>query len=455
MHAPRTRFARMRTVAILTRWATGLSLSLMSVSAGAQCGGFCVYEVATPQMGSSYAGAGATADDAATAFLNPAGMTRLAGTSYLGGAVLSQIATGFDPDASHSTGPLGATDRGGDGGNLGGVFGFGGVYFAAEPPAPLRLPEGLRFGFAFNNLYGGDLSYDAGWIGRTYITRTRFFGLNFEPSLAYRLSEHFSLGAGANILYYRLIYNARALPGDNAATLKIHGADDVTASFTFSALVELPRSGTRVGAVYRHGFDVGLRGQARLPGATNPSLKVTSSDFESSFELPQGVNVSVLHMLTPHWDILADVGWSDWSVFSGQSTRYPQFAKAYPASNFDFEHFRHWHDTWRIGGGVRARLSDRLLVQTGVSYDSSPIPASNRLPDIPAGETYRSSLGMSSDVRDTKDATMTLGLTYTLLWVANANVHRVVTPGTFPATLSGTYRPDLANLIGVTLAARF
>src|SRR5262249_17801643 len=154
------------------------------------------------------------------------------------------------------------------------------------------------------------------------------------------------------------------------------------------------------------------------------SLPATSSDFESDFELPQGVNVSALHELTPRWAILADAGWSDWSVYSGQSTRFPQFATAYkkvPTLHFTLETFRHWHDTMRVAGGVRVRLTDSLLAQAGVSYDSSPVPASNRLPDIPAGETYRGSVGMSWDVVNTKETTISLGLTYTLLWIANAN----------------------------------
>jgi long-chain fatty acid transport protein len=469
MQAPTPSPERVLRVAIATWSVAILAVALAPATAGAQCGGFCIYEVATPQMGSSYAGAGATADDAATAYLNPAGMTELNGINYLGGAVLSQVAAGFDLDAKGSAGPPPAfpgqrVPRGGDGGSLGGVFGFGGVYLALEPPAMLRLPEGLRFGFAFNNLYGGDLSYNARWIGRTYITRTRFFGLNFEPSLAYRIPYHIpwagwlSLGAGAHILYYRLIYNARFGPGDDAATLKIHGADDVAPSFTLSTLLE-PRCDTRIGIVYRHGFDVGLRGEARAPGAKkNAIITTTSSDFASDFELPQGVNISAVHELTSRWDILADAGWSDWSVYSGQSTRYRQFAQAYrkfPTLHFDFENFRHWHDTLRLAGGVRFRVSDRLLVQTGVSYDSSPVPASNRLPDIPVGETYRGSVGISWDLFHTDDTTMTVGLTYTLLWIANANVDHVVTPGNFPSTLTGTYRPDHANLIGATFAASF
>ena len=417
------------------------SLLLAAGSAQAQCGGFCVYEVATPQMGSSYAGAGATADDAATAFLNPAGMTRLHGTNYLAGVVVSQVASGFDIDRA------GTSATGGDGGELGGVFPFGGVYLAVEPPAGLALPEGLRVGFAFNNLYGGDLSYDTNWAGRTYITRTRFFGLNVEPSLAYRLTPWLSLGAAANVLYYRLIYNFRSTVAANSPTVKIHGPDDWTASFTLGALLE-PLPDTRIGVVYRHDFDVALRGTARVTDSTR--FGGLSANFASDFELPRGVNVSVLHELTPGWDILADAGWSDWSTFSGQTTSYRGGFNAQLAG------FRHWHDTWRVAGGVRTRVSERLRVQAGVSYDSSPVPASNRLPDVPASETYRGSIGLAWDVRRDEDLTVTLGLTYTLLWAAHADVDRVVV-ATQPTvtTLSGTYRPDFANLIGVTFAARF
>src|SRR5262249_61409471 len=90
MQAPKPSPERVLWVAIATWSAAILAFALAPATAGAQCGGFCIYEVATPQMGSSYAGAGATADDAATAYLNPAGMTPLGGTNYPRGPALSQ-----------------------------------------------------------------------------------------------------------------------------------------------------------------------------------------------------------------------------------------------------------------------------------------------------------------------------------------------------------------------------
>jgi len=392
-------------------------------------------------MGESYAGAGATADDAATAYLNPAGMTRLDGVHYLAGVVTSQVISRFDLRRP------GTTDQGNDGGTLGGVFPFGGVYLTAQPAAAFRAPEHLRVGLAFNNIYGGDLSYDTAWAGRTYITRTRFFGLNVEPSLAYELTPWLSLGAGANVLYYRLNYDFRSsvrrLPsGPYVPTVKIHGADDWSASFTLGLLLT-PGDTTRIGFVYRHRFDVALRGFAT----------VFDSPFESDFELPKGVNVSVAHDLGPRWTVLADVGWSDWSSFSDQTTTYERITNN--VGQIRLAGFRDWHDTWRMAVGVRHWFTPRVRGRGGLSFDSSPIPAANRLPDIPAGTTWRGSLGLDWRAWATANAAVTVGLAYTLLWIGGAEVDRVTTPGAFPVTLDGRYRPDFSNLFGLTLAASF
>lgn len=442
-------------LALRTALVAGVAIVLSASPAGAQCGGFCIYEVATPQMGESYAGAGATADDAATAYLNPAGMTRLDGINYLAGIVMSQVVAGFDLDPSGTSASAKNADGGfNDGGSLGGVFPFGGVYLAAAPPAALHLPDGLRFGFAFNNIYGGDLSYDPNWAGRTYITRTRFFGVNFEPSLAYRVKPWLSLGAGANVLYYRLTYNFRSslfvptaarplpLPGrPDAETIKIHGADDWAASFTLGLLLT-PTDETRIGLVYRHQFDVALRGFAT----------VYDTDFASDFQLPKGVNVSVAHDVTPRWTVLGDVGWSDWSAFNEQVTSYRSVPGIGP---YRLSGFRQWRDTWRIAAGLRRRFSDAVLGRVGLSFDSSPVPATNRLPDIPAGTTWRGSLGVDWRVWAPNDRTaVTVGLTYTLLWQGDTGVDRVLLPDT-GVTLDGSYRPDFASLVGLTLAARF
>ena len=64
---------------------------LLPATAGAQCGGLCLYEVGTPDSGRSAAGAGARAQDASTAYWNPAGMTELEGTHVQVGSVFGFV----------------------------------------------------------------------------------------------------------------------------------------------------------------------------------------------------------------------------------------------------------------------------------------------------------------------------------------------------------------------------
>ena len=95
-----------------------LAIALLSMGAAteAMTGGLYVNEFGTSSMGVAGAGANARADDASTAFHNPAGMTRLDDHQFMGGmaAGISEIRFNSDPDA-----PL---PGGGDGGDQGGFF---------------------------------------------------------------------------------------------------------------------------------------------------------------------------------------------------------------------------------------------------------------------------------------------------------------------------------------------
>ena len=92
--------------------ATGYGLGLLALflaSRGAQAAGLWLYEQGTPDVGTATAGMAARANDAATAFANPAGMTRLEGSQAMVGIQPIFGDMEFDVDA--------ATFGGGDGGN--------------------------------------------------------------------------------------------------------------------------------------------------------------------------------------------------------------------------------------------------------------------------------------------------------------------------------------------------
>ena len=329
---------------------TFLLLVLISPSVYAQCGGLCLYEAGHPLQGASSAGAGAAAQDASTALFNPAGMTRLQGNEVLLGTVLLFGDIEFNLNESQSTTvPAGETDSGG---NIG-SFVPGGSAFAV-----FSLTDRLRLGFVFNGLYGGSANYDDDWVGRTWVTDVSLFALNIEPTVAYRLTDWLSIGAGLNIVYASMDFEAR-VNSTSSLTIKIDQADDWAVAGTFGVLLELSKE-TRIGIMYRTKVELNLSGDLENPTAQRPAIDV-------DFDMAQGVNVSVFHQLTSKFALLGDAGWSDWSEFSWNT-----FSVGPGSIGLD----RDWRDTWRIGVGVQYQVMTTTMLRGGFSYDSSPVKAS-------------------------------------------------------------------------------
>ena len=115
-----------------------LAGGLMLAASPVRAGGFWLYEMGTPDLGTASAGRAALAKDAATVFGNPAGMTRLDRSQLLVGTQLVVGDVHFDADS-------GTTVPGGNGGNASGLVPGGSLYYAQSVTSGLqaRLLERL------------------------------------------------------------------------------------------------------------------------------------------------------------------------------------------------------------------------------------------------------------------------------------------------------------------------
>jgi long-chain fatty acid transport protein len=127
---------------------TALAVAVFT-AAPASAGGLLLYEFGTGEPGLAAAGYAARAQDASTAFTNPAGMTRLDGTQVLVGGQLMWLNTQFSVDSDTSPG-LGS----GDGGRAFGSNGYvpGGGAFLTH-----RVSPDLALGFAVAGNFGSIL----------------------------------------------------------------------------------------------------------------------------------------------------------------------------------------------------------------------------------------------------------------------------------------------------------
>ncbi len=352
-----------------------ISLGLISAllaAAGARAGGLYLNEFATPSMGAAGAGAEAVANDASTnfAFHNPAGMTRLDGHHVSLGAGLLVGKTEFDTDSD-------TPFAGGDGGDQAGLAPLVGSH------GVLSVTDDLRLGMSVFSISGAALDPDNSWAGRYSLQEIELLTVTANPSVAYRVNDWLSFGAGAMVMYADLTYKLAAPPVSppvgGAGKVKVDG-DDFAFGFNFGALVELsPR--TRVGLIYASKMEPEFSGDLDVDTGGGPSFS-TSSDVELTF--PQLVRVGAYHELNDQWALLGTVGWEDWSNFDKLLVSTQAGSNPIPTE---------WRDTYHFSGGVHYRPTEDWLLQAGITYDTSPVSDGDRSAYLPMDRQIRYAIG--------------------------------------------------------------
>lgn len=384
-----------------------LGLTLAGFAGPGQAAGFALIEQNASGLGNAYAGQAASAQDASTIFFNPAGMTLLPDQQLVLTGHLIKPQTTFSGTVSPAI--LG----GGNGGDAGDLAFVPNAYFA------FRLTPDVHLGIGMNAPFGLKTEYDSTWKGRTQAIKSELKTVNLNPSIAWKASESFSLGAGLNIQYAEATLSSAtgaAIPPP-VGTVK---GDDYGWGFNLGALWQL-NDATRVGISYRSEVDYTLKGSFKVNGVTvvNP--------IHADLTLPDTASLSLFHKLDTRWDLLADVTWTGWSDFD--ALRIVN-ASGGPVSTT----IENWDDTYRYSLGANYHLNDRITLRGGVAYDQTPVPNAYRTARIPDGDRTWIAFGGQYRVSDRS----TLDFGYAHLFIRDVRINK--TEGTAPPiTLTGTY----------------
>ncbi|WAG08062.1 outer membrane protein transport protein [Aeromonas jandaei] len=361
------------------------ALSLLVIAGHAHAAGFQLAEQSATGLGRAFAGEAAIADNASVLSRNVAAMTRFDKMAFSGGAIY------VSPDVNiegRTTGLLthaDATARD----------------IAADawvPNAYLIIPlnEQWRLGFSATSYYGLGVkmpdNYSAGHFGNVSDIKTMDLG----TSLAYRINEIWSVGAGIS-----------AIKGEgevggifNAGPYKIvqHLKGDGWAIGWNLGLLVTPSENTRLGLSYRHDTTLRLEGDAQGANGITPYEDTGHLDLP----LPASAELAVVHQLTSRLALHSSVNWTNWSKFVQLEAELDHQGAMHIKDE-------HWEDSWRYAIGMTYQLTPQWLLRSGVAYDASPVPADRRTISIPDADRLWYSLGMGYQF--TPNLTVDLGLT--------------------------------------------
>lgn len=334
-----------------------LAVSFAIVAGPVHAAGFALIEQNASGLGNAYAGQAASALDASTIYFNPAGMTLLPDSQIVLAAHLIKPYIKYSGTVSPAVG-------GGDGGDAGGLALVPNFYYA------YRLTPAVHLGLGVNAPFGLKTEYDPSWMGRFQAIKSEVKTINLNPSVAWKLNDRFSLGAGLNVQRIEATLSNRISPLAPTSLATVEG-NDYGWGYNLGALWQAGKD-TRVGLAYRSEIDYTLEGRIDVRNFA----PLPSGPVKADVTMPASASLSIFHTLSPGFDLLADLTWTGWSAFDRLTIAY---SNGTPISSTP----QNWDNNWRYSLGATWRMNSAWSWRCGLAYDETPASDAFRTPRIP------------------------------------------------------------------------
>ena len=402
--------------------ATALLLVVSHTSHG---GGFYISEIGTPgSLGTAGAANPTNNLTADAAWTNPAAMMGIKEDHALAGVQLILPNVRFDSSV--------ATGGGSDGGNSG-IVSVVPSHFLVK-----TLTEDIKLGFSVVGTMGGGLDYGSNFVGRYGAYRAVLGAVALSPSIAYRVNEDFSIGAGVSAVYTSFDEDiAVRQPGFADGRVSINQIDD-WAITSFYGLTYQLNDKAMIGVVYRPEFDAELEGDVNFSNFVGPTP--VADEIEVDWTNPQLLRVGLQYKVDDEYTLFIDADWEDWSEFSDNQLAF-QGGLLNPVAQID----RNWKDTYHVGVGLMRRWNKQIF-SVGVGYDSSPVDDDDRTIDLPLDEQLKFSMAYGRE-----EGRFDYSLGATLIYLGDGKVDQTAQGVRF----KGEFDTNYALFVGGTLRYEF
>ena len=292
-------------------------------------------------------------DDASAVFFNPANLVDLTNRQVLTSATLGYGGADYSGPKGQQT----TTD----------MPWFALPSFAVAWPLP---EEDLAFGLGVNVPYGRQSCWDnAGLFRYTAPTYSNMMVLDINPSLAWRISDELSVGAGLDIYYGRLQFRqVLPWPGGLAQATADGWAVGANAGITWR-----PTPDQRVALTCRAPFNMHFSGDLTVSDIPPGAPVAPESSFDTTFQFPTIVVLGYGVQVTDTLTLEADVEWLQYSRFQEMTldagANNPLLQAAHLA-NMSTD----WNDTWTFGLGATWQFAPQWTLRGGYEYLESPEP---------------------------------------------------------------------------------
>ena len=403
--------------------ATVLTLASAALPTPALASGFQLIEQNASGLGNAFAGQAAGVKNASAIYFNPAALTHVKGWNLV--ASVEPIGVGAHFTNGASTVPSAGVipfpvPLGSEGGNGGKWIPVPNAYLSGQ------LGERVWVGASFNVPFGLETEWqEAPWMGRFHATNSKVEAYNVNPTIAFKVSDAFSIGVGADwqhlkadlgqdvayggVAYYGALQalTSQGVPAAiavatlNAALVPQLGPSGVATET--SALISgtsdawgwnagaLLKLGTQahLGVSYRSKITHDVAGDVTftgvptitLPGALAPigttlNARFADGPVTTTIDMPDTFSAAAAWE-NDKVEVLADWTYTGWDAIQSLDIKREGSTDNFSSVSLKFQ------NTWRAGLGVNVKMNEKFTLRLGTAYDKAPVQDEFRTPRLP------------------------------------------------------------------------
>jgi long-chain fatty acid transport protein len=381
----------------------------------AMAGGFLLPEAGAKAMGMGFAFT-AQANDPSAIYFNPAGLVQLEGNNAMVGVTYIRENGATFSGVTPLTGGASVSETQKD---L--DFFIPNAYITRKSSPHFAYGVGVFVPFGLGQEYEDKNAS----IFRNQITKIDLMTFVVNPTVAYRVNEFLSVGAGIDFMYGMATLEktpfAPAL-GGNLYNSKLDG-DGTAWGYNFGLLLNASKS-VKVGFSYRSPFTLDIKNAdveiRNINGPTSVTFFGGATSFDTkgsaTIRMPATAALGVAY-IRDRLTLEVDAAWTFWSSFRSLDIHIQDPVSPVLVSTSSD---KHWKDVVGIYVGGEYRVTDPLALRLGFRWDPTPVPAETMGPELPDADKLYYCAGAGYNVRN-----WTFDLAYMYLDKKNRTVNNL------------------------------
>ncbi len=299
-----------------------------------------------------------------------------------------------------------------------------------------QLNDKVVVGISEFTQYGLETDWPTEWPGSQLSDRTKIRTFNVAPTIAFKLTDNFSLGFQLNWVGSDVLIQKTISFVDQTAWLDMSGDGDgwgASAGFLWKLNDRI-----NVGGFWRSAVNIKYDGTADFDNVPVPFLPVLyDGKIKAGVKLPQTWGLDVAYQLNDKWMVelgFMNTEWSDYDTLAVYRKDTGHLLSAVP---------KNWENVTMYKVGVKYNFSEKLTLRAGYIYDEAGNPDTTLDPSLPDSNRNDYSVGFDWKFKDFTVSAFAMYVRFNDRTTTTQIDH-----------FNGTYSTD-ALLVGAALDYRF